>query len=103
MTQSLTQIIEGAKEELQEQLISEPDMEYPEDRIHEITDGTCLMPDYRYLDLAAANNDLATSEPECGPAFDGTATPINIICANLYQRISQELFELLYEIQQEAA
>lgn len=102
MAQSLEQIIIDAKEELQEQLTSEPDMEYPEDRIHEITDSACLMPNYQYLDLAAANNDLATSEPECGPAFDGTATPINIICANIYERINQELFELLYEIQEAA-
>lgn len=102
MAQSLEQIIQAAKEELQEQLANEPDMEYPEDRIHEITDNACLMPNYQYLDLAAANNDLATSEPELGPAFDGTPTAINIICANLYERISQELFELLHEIQEAA-
>lgn len=102
MTQSLYQIIKDAKEELQQQLTDEPDMQYPEDRVHEIVDSICLMPNYQYLELAAANNDLATSEPDCGPAFDGTPTPINIICANLYEAISNELHQYLYE-QEEAA
>jgi len=102
MTQSLEQIIGTAKEELQEQLANEPDMEYPEDRIHEITDNCCLLPNHHYLELAAANIGLAMNEPECGPAFDGKATPISIICANLYERINQELFELLCEIKEPA-
>jgi len=102
MTQSLYQIIKDAKEELQQQLNDEPDMQYPEDRVHEIVDSICLMPNYQYLELACDNMDLALNEPECGPAFDGTPTPINIICANLYTAISNELHQYLYELEEAA-
>jgi len=98
MTHSLQQIILDAKEELQQQW---QQSEYPEDQIHEITDSACLMSNYDYLQLAAANTSLALDEPECGPAFDGTPTPINVICANLYELISGELHQHLYELQSE--
>jgi len=96
MTQSLQQIIDGAKEELKDTF---KDAEYPTDLIHEITDSACLMPNCSYLQLACDNMHLALDEPEIGPAFDGTPTPINIIVANLYENISNELHQYLYELQ----
>jgi len=96
MAQSLDQIISDAKDELQENY---RDVEYPTDLIHEITDSACLMPNYRYLELACENMLLALDTPECGPAFDGSPTPINIIVANLYEAISNGLHEYLYELE----
>jgi len=98
MTQSLEQIITGAKEELKDNF---KDAEYPTDLIHEITGSACLMPNYSYLKLACENMHLALDEPDCGPAFDGSPTPINIIVANLYENISNELHQYLYVLQDE--
>lgn len=96
MKQSLEKIIEDAKEEFKENYKS---YEYATDLIHEITDNTCLLDNYTFLKLACDNLDLALNEPELGPAFDGSATPINIICANLYEYISNELFQYLHILQ----
>jgi len=101
MALTLEQLITSAKEALEEALYYEPDIEYPEDRIHEITDNACLLPNHTYLQLAADNMELALEEPELGPAFDGRPTPVNIICANLYEHISQELFQHLYSLQEQ--
>jgi len=96
MTQSLHQIILDAKEELKD---SFKDAEYPTDLIHQIADSACLMPNYSYLKLACDNMHLALDEPECGAAFSGEPTPINIIVANLYEAISNELHQHLYVLQ----
>lgn len=44
------------------------------------------------LQLAADNIDLATSEPDLGPAFDGSPTPVNIIAANIFEAIEDCLW-----------
>ena len=35
---------------------------------------------------------IATSEPELGPAFDGRPTPTNIIAANIYELLCEEMW-----------
>ncbi len=63
------------------------------DIIHEIADGCVPVYTYDILECAMNDNSLATDEPECGPAFDGTPTPVNIIAANIYERITQALWD----------
>jgi len=98
---TLNKIISDAKEEFRD---NHKNYEYPTDLIHEITDAACLLPNYTFLKLACDNIELALDEPEIGPAFDGKATPINIIAANLYETISNELYQYHLELdEQEAA
>jgi len=48
----------------------------------------------RDLMMVAANNiDLAVIEPEIGPAFDGSNTPVNIVAANIYEAIQRAVWE----------
>jgi hypothetical protein len=53
------------------------------------------------LRLAADNLQLATDEPELGPAFDGTPTPVNIIAANVFEHIEQELWQAWQAMQED--
>jgi hypothetical protein len=78
-----------------------PSVQYASDVIHEIADG--LVPVYtsELLELACADNSLGTEEPELGPAFDGSPTPANIIAANVYERITADLFVRFEEIRRE--
>jgi hypothetical protein len=97
----LSDITEGAIRELDEYWNDEggKDDPYQEDRCHEIADSWVPVYTYELLQMAADNLDLAHIEPECGPAFDGSATPINIIAANIYEALSNALHEHLYELQ----
>jgi len=67
----------------------------PYEMAHEVADG--LVPVYTYdlLMMAADDLMLATVEPENGPAFDGSPTPVNIIAANIYDRLYEEAWEEL--------
>lgn len=65
----------------------------PHDRITEIADSSTPVCTHDLLLLAADNLNLATVEPELGPAFDGSATPANIIAANIYEYIQTELWD----------
>ena len=96
---TLYKIIETAKEEFRENY---KDSEYPEDYIYEITDSACLLDNHTFLKLACDNMSLALNEPELGAAFDGSSTPINIIAANLYENISNELHQYYYELEEAA-
>ena len=71
---------------------------YPEDTITEIVDGSVPIYTADLLSLAADSIDLATAEPELGPAFDGTPTPTNIIAANVYEHLSAVAFEYWAEL-----
>jgi hypothetical protein len=93
MTQTLQQIVDTAIEDLEERIKDENETGYVGDVISEIADGSVPIYNADLLELAAQNNDLALSEPEIGPAFDGTATPINIIAANVYETIQQAPYE----------
>lgn len=59
----------------------------PEDAVYEAADATVPIYTYDLLRYAAETLWLATTEPDCGPAFDGSATPVNIIAANIYEHL----------------
>jgi len=63
------------------------------DIIHEIADGMVPVYTSDIMECARNDNSLATVEPELGPAFDGTPTPINIIAANIFERIEEALWK----------
>ena len=69
------------------------------DTIHEVADG--LVPVYTsdLMDLADNNIALATDTPELGPAFDGSSTPANIVAANIYEWLTDELWEYARELE----
>lgn len=67
---------------------------YPEDRLSEIADSAVPVYTGDILDAASEDYGLLTTEPDIGPAFDGSPTPVNIAAANLY--------ELAYAIATEA-
>lgn len=73
------------------------------DMIFETADS--MVPVYysELLDLAADNNNLATDEPELGPAsgcnFDGTNSPINIIAANVFEALESYLWHCWQELE----
>jgi hypothetical protein len=71
--------------------------DYPDedchDVIHEVADSNVPIYTSDLMLLAAEDIDLAVGEPECGPAFDGKPTPVNIIAANVYERIRAALYQ----------
>jgi hypothetical protein len=69
------------------------------DVIHEVADSCVPVYTSQLLELANGDNCLATDEPEIGPAFDGTPTPVNIIAANVYERLTAVLWEEWREIE----
>jgi hypothetical protein len=70
----------------------------PHDVIAEIADSSVPVYTSDLLELASQNNNLATDEPELGPAFGGEPTPVNIIAANIYEAVSDALFGAWDEI-----
>ena len=98
--ETLRGVIESAEESLQERVDEEDDindrirfLDEPHDAIHEIADGAVPVYTGSLLEVAANDITLATAEPELGPAFDGSATPTNIIAANIYEAVTNALFE----------
>jgi len=73
----------------------------PEDVLHEYADSAVPVYTADLMRLAADDIDLATAEPECGPAFDGSPTPVNIVAANVYEALLTEGYEWLREAQDE--
>ena len=73
----------------------------PHDVISEIADTNVPIYNHDLLQLAADNMNLALVEPELGPAFDGSPTPINIIAANVYEYLTTELWDEWETIQEE--
>jgi hypothetical protein len=67
-----------------------------DDTICEIADSATPIYNSTLLEWAAEHPMFALEEPECGPAFDGSPTPINIIAANIFEHIRQELWEYAY-------
>ena len=101
-TLDLQDIINGAVEDLQAWCKDNPDSD-PTDNgtLHEFADSAVPTYNYDLLQLAAdLSNGLALTEPEIGPAFDGTPTPINIIAANVYEAVKAELYEEWGRIEQ---
>lgn len=73
------------------------------DIISETADSAVPVYYSELLDLAADNNNLATDEPELGPAsgwaFDGTNCPVNIIAANIYEALTADLWDYWSELE----
>jgi len=93
--------IESAKKDLREWYKDNQEETEPHDTIHEIADQAVPVYNSDILEWAAEDHDLALDVPELGPAFDGTPTPINIIAANIYERIQDALWEEWRLIEQE--
>jgi len=71
---------------------------YKEDYISEVADSSVPVYTADLLAYGSANWELITDEPEIGPAFDGSPTPINIIAANIYEAVQNHLYEELDDI-----
>ncbi len=76
---------------------------YPEDILHEIADTSVPVYTSSLMDMAADNIGLAVDEPELGPAFDGSPTPVNIIAANVFEALQQVAYEEWQAIQAEGS
>jgi hypothetical protein len=87
----LQDILDSAREELKE--YAQGEIEEISDAIHEIADGQVPVYTSDLMELAAEDIALATREPELGPAFDGSPTPVNIVAANVYEAITEALWE----------
>lgn len=74
-------------------VMSELERHEPHDRIHEMADGGVPVYTSDLMGLAAENPYLATGEPELGPAFDGSPTPVNIVAANVYERLEETAWD----------
>ena len=106
MTTRLIDVIANAKEELEDEVESQFEtnddrlhfLKEPHDRIHEIADGSVPVYTSDLMEMAANDNNLACDEPELGPAFDGSATPVNIIAANVFEAIEDGLWEKAQEL-----
>ena len=97
---NIYELKQQARESLVEYLEYSPAAE-PYDAIAEVADGS--VPGYTtdLMECAADNIGLAVNEPELGPAFDGSPTPVNIVAANIYEEISNYLHDELDNILEE--
>ena len=102
-SKSLQDIIEDAIVDLNERLEESPDTDdqSSHDMIHEVADGGVPIYNAEILEVAAESPSIANAVPECGPAFDGTATPTNIAAANIYEAIQEALWERWREYEEE--
>jgi hypothetical protein len=96
MGNDLQDTIDTAIEDLKTWMEDNPGAE-PGDEISEIADSSTPIYYGGILRCALEDMSLALDEPECGPAFDGKATPINIIAANIYERLTSELWEYYHD------
>lgn len=100
MSREVQAIIDSAKEELRERVRDYP-QEDTHDIIFEIADSSVPVYTADILDLLNDSEygySLGIDVPELGPAFDGAANAPNIIAANLYELVSNELHELEREL-----
>jgi hypothetical protein len=88
---TLKELVDNAVEELKDYGLNSWDE--PHDAISEIADSSVPIYNYDIIQLAAENLELATDEPDIGPAFDGSPTPVNIIAANIYEYLESELWD----------
>ena len=97
---TLYELGQDVRAELRER-IDEIDRDEPHDVIFEIADSNVPIYNYDLLDVASNNINIAVNEPELGPAFDGSPTPINVIAANIFEYLETELWDE-WEIQSAA-
>lgn len=95
---TLNDLLRYVEENVKEAFEYSPDAD-PSEVAHEVADG--LVPVYTsdLLQIAALDDmNLAVTEPECGPAYDGSPTPVNIIAANIYERLNEEAWEVIRKL-----
>ena len=68
------------------------------DMAHEIADSAVPVYYNRIAEVGASDLALILDEPEIGPAFDGSPTPVNIIAANIYERVFNHVLPILEEM-----
>ena len=93
---NLQERINDAKEEAISMLDYDEDYDIG-DIAHEIADSFTPIYTSDIMELAAQDIRLATDEPQLGPAFDGSPTPVNIIATNIYERIFDEVYNAISE------
>lgn len=106
---NMYEIEKNALEYLKEQLEYNAELDDDEvyfnnddhETIAEVADSSVPIYTADLMQLAANNIDLAVTEPELGPAFDGSPTPANIIAANVYEAITAHLWDNLDRIKNE--
>jgi len=76
-----------------EEAIEYNDGEFYQDMIHEIADSCTPIYSSDLLGWASNYIVFAIKEPDYGPAFDGSSTPVNIIAGNIYEWLTSELYE----------
>lgn len=84
---------ESVRQALREWIEENPKADEPHDFISETADSEAPVYNGTLLDYAAESNDIALRAPDIGPAFDGTPTPINIIAANIYELLEEEMWD----------
>lgn len=91
------------REELREWAKENPDNTDPDydGSLSEMADSAVPIYTSDLMQMAADDISLATDEPEIGPAFDGSPTPVNIVAANVYERLTAALWEEWREIEAE--
>lgn len=102
---NLHEIVNDAITELHDWHADNPSETEPHDQIFEIADSSVPVYTGDLLRLAAENLQLATADPELGPAngsnFDGTPSPVNIIASNVFEHIEAALWDAWHEMQAE--
>jgi len=93
-TETLWSLIQDVRAEIKERLDEDPDQDL-QDLAHEVADSNVPVYTSDIMAVGAEDISMATNEPECGPAFDGSPTPVNIIAANIYERLYDEAWEEL--------
>ena len=63
------------------------------DLINEVVDNNVPVTNHELVDLLQDDINFALDTPEIGPAFDGSPTAINIIAANVYEKLSNFMYE----------
>lgn len=98
----LQDVIEEVEQEVADRFDEMKDDENYSDTLHEIADSACPVYNSDIMEIASHDNDIMHGVPECGPAFDGENTPINIAAANIYDAAMQAAHAKFDELKEEA-
>lgn len=90
-------IIQDAISDFEDRIKDNEDATDIGDIIHEVADWWVPVYYYKLLQAALSDISLAIRVPELWPAFNGENTPVNLIAANIYERIVEELWKYYNE------
>ena len=90
---SMEQLERDVRAAMNELLDENKDHQYPEDLCHEVADAWTPIYTWNIAMYAASDITLLTEVPEVvstvyAVEFDGSATPLDLIAANIYERLS---------------